>query len=222
MGQALLAELRRTNNRVRIIPNWDFTSVNSHTSPWNPTRETTGEMEDWIAATAKGEWVLPDDVDDDTVGTGAGISSSVEFTPFMYRPTGGDPWSAPDRALYHELVHASRKMRGVASDPSVNKGYKNREEYIAIILANIYLSEKGWEKFIGNHSSQSRGAILSGEDAANFLHNPQHVNVPPTTILQNFKDTQGDFYRDIVNLPPGHPKYNWVQQYEHEPAGAGS
>jgi len=86
----------------------------------------------------------------------------------------------------------------------VNKGYDNIEEYLAVVLSNIYLSDKGQDVFRGNHGS----AMLRGADADNFLHNSQNVDVRPTMFIQNFKDCQPAFYQALVDLPAWRPKYN--------------
>jgi Effector protein len=220
MGKALLAEIRRTNNRVRIIPYWDYSHLNADASPWDGVNETAGKTADWIAATAKGAAGWLDAGGRPVIGTGTGTGSEVRYTPGMLHPIDGDPAWAPDEVLFHELVHASREMRGVFFRMPVNKGYDDLEEYIAIILCNIYLSEKGQETFRGNHRSRTFSPdyfmSLRGADANNFLTNSQRVDTRPTMVIQNFKDSQPEFYRDVVNLPPGRPKYNWVKQYDQE------
>jgi hypothetical protein len=52
----------------------------------------------------------------------------------------------------------------------VNKGYDNIEEYLAVVLTNIYMSDKGQDVFRANHVS---GTTMRGADADNFLHNSQ-------------------------------------------------
>jgi hypothetical protein len=60
----------------------------------------------------------------------------------------------PDDMLVHELVHSLREMRGQLNlIPTRNAIYDNQEEYFAILLQNIYASEKGLTMFRGNHRS---------------------------------------------------------------------
>jgi hypothetical protein len=212
MGKALLAEIRRAGNRVRIIPYWDYLHPSADATPWDGVNETAGGLAVWIAATTRGATAWLDNAGRPVIGTGAGTSCEVRYTPSMYHASDG-PGEAPDEVLFHELVHASRNMKGVSFRMPVNKGYDNLNEYIAIILCNIYLSEKLQEVFVGTHRGS---AILRGAEAANFLYNSQNVDVRPTMAIQNFKDSQPEFYRDVANLPPGRPKYNWVQQYDRE------
>jgi hypothetical protein len=101
------------------------------------------------------------------VGTGGGTYVSITFTPHMWGPASFDSTtitstgtagpqglaSNPDEVLYHEMVHASRQMRGVETVGRVDKPYTNEEEYIAVVLSNIYLAEKGQKLFRAGHRS---------------------------------------------------------------------
>ena len=63
----------------------------------------------------------------------------------------------PDDCLVHELVHSLREMRGQLNlVPTRTTGYENQEEYFAILLQNIYGSEKGLTIFRGNHLTNAR------------------------------------------------------------------
>jgi hypothetical protein len=135
----------------------------------------------------------------------------VEFDPDMWSGRRmAAPSNAPDEVLYHELVHASRYVNGVFDGEPVNKGYDDAEEYLAIVLTNIYMSEKGQWIFAGDHDV----GILQGRDAIGFLNNQQHVDMPPTRLIENFRNSQRQFYDKLAHLPPYQPKYNWVRQYD--------
>jgi hypothetical protein len=224
-GQALFKELRATGNWLRILPNWRWLeSPNAYTTPdaFILAEPGGGDVRTRQAATAKGApipanggGVIRDAAGRIMVGTGAGSNSVIWYTAGMWaekrRPSG--PGYQPDEVLFHELVHASRQLRGVMNEMPVNKGYDDIEEYLAVVLTNIYLSDKGQDVFRGSHRWH---AILRGEAANNFLHNSQNVDVPPTMLIQNFKDYQFTFYQDLVDLPGWRPKYNWVRQYDRE------
>jgi hypothetical protein len=49
----------------------------------------------------------------------------------------------PEDALFHELVHAVRAMRGQINAAPGFGGFENREDFYAIMLTNIYLSTRG-------------------------------------------------------------------------------
>jgi hypothetical protein len=224
-GNALFDELRVTGKRLRILPNWNWLgSPNAYAKPDAFILSEPGNSDDktWQAATAKGA-PMPDsdggpkrdDAGKLVLGTGEGSNALIWYTPGMYsdkrRPSG--PGHQPDEVLFHELVHASRQMRGVMNEMPVNKGYDDLEEYLAEVLSNIYLSDKGQTVFSGNHGGS---VILKGPDADNFLHNSQNVDVRPTMLIQNLKDYQLSFYQALVKLPDWRPKYNWVRQYDRE------
>ncbi len=57
-------------------------------------------------------------------------------------------------------------------------------------------------------------AVLTGADADNFLRNVQHADMPPVTLMENFRVSQPVFYNALAHLPPDQPKYNWVRDYE--------
>src|SRR5262249_50212980 len=66
---------------------------------------------------------------------------TVSRGPCRLTPSSDD---TPDTTMLHELVHALREMRGqMYQVPTLDKGYDNEEEYFAILVANIYMSEQG-------------------------------------------------------------------------------
>jgi Effector protein len=81
-------------------------------------------------------------------GTGQGSDVHVQFTPGIYGASdcsGGTYGSQPDEILFHELVHAYRKMAALFNPvPTVPKLflYLHEEEWLAILIANIYIAVK--------------------------------------------------------------------------------
>ena len=95
------------------------------------------------------------------------------------------------------MVHGVRKMRGVtATATPVDKGYKNEEEYITVVLSNIYLAEKGKTTLRGSHSDFD--PLPQPRD---FLTNPQRTSISPKQLLQSFKTAQPDFYDALEKIP---------------------
>jgi hypothetical protein len=97
-------------------------------------------------------------------GTGAGSDSEIHFTPQEPVPICGSGVVAsacrlrgqgehnPDETLLHELVHSLRELLGQFHRyPTVVSGYDNEEEFFAILLTNIYISEKGGEVLRSSH-----------------------------------------------------------------------
>ncbi|MFL4977862.1 MAG: M91 family zinc metallopeptidase [Xanthobacteraceae bacterium] len=202
-GRALLAEIRSSRRRdVRIVP-YRGTGRAAFESASNP-----------VAATAKWRLVNPYKFGDVRAGKGTGSDSLIEFTPDAFKGRAmSRPGQAPDEVLYHELIHASRTMRGVVRQAFVNQDYDDHEEYLAIALANIYLSEKGQRVFRGDHYADANATRLKGWTRDNFLDNSQDVNLPPMQLMDDFKASQPNFYQALADLPPQRPKYNWVRQH---------
>src|SRR5262249_48451504 len=73
---------------------------------------------------------------------GLGSPVTLHYTPSMW---GGPFAGGPDDVLLHELVHAMRQVQGgmlALPTSGGNAGYDNDEEFLAILLTNIALSEK--------------------------------------------------------------------------------
>jgi hypothetical protein len=86
------------------------------------------------------------------VGKGGGANCNILFSPEVAEAIrnrtrkahhGHAPAMATDEILYHELVHASRMIAGVFKDTLADHWYQDAEEYLAVILTNIYVSDKG-------------------------------------------------------------------------------
>lgn len=81
-------------------------------------------------------------------GTGRGSNTTVKYSPDTYVKSacyGGLYGSQADEALFHELVHGYRYLRGMYNPiPTHEKlwGYWNEEEWLAILITNIYISAK--------------------------------------------------------------------------------
>ena len=105
-------------------------------------------------------------------GTGRGVNSEMHYTGKKFEDhydvppcprdgtvsTGvcrlglGIAAYGPDYCLVHEMVHALRFMRGLFNSlPTWDKGYDNEEEYFAILVGNIYISEKRRKQLVANH-----------------------------------------------------------------------
>jgi hypothetical protein len=196
-GLALLAEIAsRDEQECRIVPYRDK-KLNAY--EWG---------RDEVAETAKGALVDYSAPGNSKIGTGEGSDAVIEFTQEIWRGEAMRPPSdAPDEVLFHELVHASRTMRGVSDRKTVSRRYGDQEEYIAVVLTNIYMSEKGQRVFAGSHGSK----VLQGLELEFFLDNSQHVTPSPMQLLDNFRWSQPAFYKALADLPPERPKYNWVR-----------
>jgi hypothetical protein len=83
------------------------------------------------------------------IGTGIGSDCEIRFSPEMWGyggscGTGGQPGARPGEILFHEMVHAYRQMAGHSfSLPTIGtrRRYDNVEEFIAILLTNLFATD---------------------------------------------------------------------------------
>jgi hypothetical protein len=101
------------------------------------------------------------------------------------------PGMKPDEVLCHELMHAARYLGGDAKTTPIPSmpDYENEEEYFAILVSNIYSSEKGRgvESFRKSHHITDKPEMTVVEAA-------------PFVFL-----TEGDNHRLIAKFCSQHP-----------------
>ena len=89
-----------------------------------------------------GKSCMPERKQDDVVATGQGADIIISYDSLLAFEKG--PGAAPDELLLHELVHA---MRGVSGKGlrcfGAPRGYSDYEEFVAILITNVYSSEMG-------------------------------------------------------------------------------
>jgi len=93
-----------------------------------------------------------------TFGTGRGSDVVVEYHPATFRQLNVNmrriqPGAGPGEVLYHELIHALRMSWGLFIRSSVveHLHMDNFEEFCAIVAANIYRSERGFNQLRLDH-----------------------------------------------------------------------
>ncbi len=130
---------------------------------------------------------------------GQGVDVSVVYSPELW--AGGSPGRGleADSQLIHELVHTSRDLHGVADFSRVNI-YKNVDEFIAVVITNIYISEtRPLAPLRGSYGDVQHAPIrLLKPDR--FLDNWQHVHPSPRQLLNNFSVDQQELYNDLAFL----------------------
>ncbi len=144
VGRAVLTEIMLGPLfEVRILP-YDFQSgqwsvgTGAVTQAWNqraswvkdvPLSGQTADGKPYVSTSATTGRPI--------VGTGVGSSADIFFT--TRRHTGKNE---AEETLLHELLHASRKVRGVTYRMPVSGGYGNIEEFLAVTVSNMYRSQK--------------------------------------------------------------------------------
>jgi hypothetical protein len=147
-GLALLRAIRATGKTITISP-WTDTGINASTRPL-----------DWPAATPEGELVLDPSGRPKTtgkrkdvmIGTGAGSDVEIRYSPDMWGFGGSAatsfaptlPGIGPTAVLFHEMCHGYRITRGHRYSLAMMGGrvqYDNREEFFAVVLSNIFVTD---------------------------------------------------------------------------------
>ena len=227
-GKALMAEIDANNpHQVFIVPFWQRISASNYNSVTGPKdvkdrdpMDLSDDVKYDIAdATARGMPIRNSKGRPiGGSGTGKGTNSLIQFSPEMWKP-GADgiptirgsaipgvkrgtpvPGTSPDEALFHELVHATRQMRGVQTLAPANAEYENEEEYLAVIISNIYISNKNPQ------------AALRGGHNYGTLQNPEKFR--DDRLFVRFFNAQREFYRSVAQLPADRPKFNPVRQFD--------
>lgn len=159
-------------------------------------------------------------------GTGEGSHATVEFTANMWGPSGSaratGPGSLPDEVLCHELVHAGRQMQGIQHSATVDKGYENEEEFVAIVVSNVYLSEKKQTRMRGTHRFKDRvvrGRVVGMEfdvlpNPERFLDNPQGMHPPPFQMMEKIRTAQRSLHDALCDIGTGVAKFNPSRDWE--------
>jgi hypothetical protein len=131
-------------------------------------------------------------------GTGGGSGVRLTFTPQDWeRSTSAASLRARDETLLHELVHACRQIRGLENSgpisapfevlrrgdgtvvqlmtgatakPTIHSQiYNDSEEFIAILITNIYRSENGRQGLRRDHLGGNSQLVYPLTNARNFL-----------------------------------------------------
>jgi hypothetical protein len=133
-GRALLTELGSIPTKHVTIWPYEFISVASMTPTLGGETTAASTKRAWV----QGVPVCGADAQGQTfhtgkIGAGGGSNAHIMLSTGRLKH--------PEQILFHELVHATRIMRGAFWMLAVNNGYGNLEEFIAAIVTNIYLSE---------------------------------------------------------------------------------
>ena len=104
--------------------------------------------------------------------------------------------------LIHELVHASRIVGGEFYDMPMSGGYGNQEEFLAVVIADMYRSEKR-RPLINYHG----GSI----DAATFLD--IKLSPTPRLVLALLRSRQSSLFTALAQAKT---PFNPFQQVDAE------
>jgi hypothetical protein len=113
-----------------------------------------------------------DETEDRTLGTGLGTDAVVLFNPGVYADAMGQSgtlvFRRSDHVLLHELVHGLSDVSGVSAEMmGAPAGYDNLEEFTAIVVTNVYVSEIGGpiSDLVGGHDGRRMPPKLNSGQA---------------------------------------------------------
>lgn len=115
------------------------------------------------------------------MGTGRGTDTIIDYTPTVWHtselreafpPMG--PGTLSDEVLLHEMIHGLRQMRGLAHNIP-RQFYDTEEEFIAILITNIYASETGQVMLRGEHRSFMMMTVDQQADFCNDRQNQESI-----------------------------------------------
>ena len=131
-----------------------------------------------------------------TIGSGRGSNAVIEFSPLKYNDK--YPGFRPDEILIHEMVHAIRDARGINGGNkellagSIFRGgkiYDNEDEFIAILITNIYSSEQKRPSLRMDHNgfgdldTDTDETFLPHRDESDYRYRLLHKLVAQDTVL---------------------------------------
>lgn len=112
----------------------------------------------------------------------------------------GNRYFDVDDTLLHELVHALRLVRGLMCRQPLGDGWEDSEEFLAVMITNMYLSEKG------------KHYALRGDYGRTFkpLASPGSFAFGYKELLKQFRDEMPELARKLESV---NCKFNPVRDY---------
>ncbi len=168
-GQILIREIMGggLGKNVRIVPTPDADARSvpgdqNAASPYNKPLRFPGDLPNTPQVERAGQVRTGGD-GAAILGTGTGSNTTIQYHPMPWLMetfrTGRVGNVMPDDVLFHELVHALRMMSGMVEPMDMGNAdhtarYGNTEEFYAVLITNIYLSER--------NAKENRGQALRG------------------------------------------------------------
>jgi hypothetical protein len=114
----------------------------------------------------------------------------IVYSPLVFgKSTCASPGFTPDEALLHELIHAYRQLRhGLVKEAPIfapKFNYDNFEEFVAILLTNIYASAKKKTVLRKDHGATTLPQSLSQSDTF-FKNENNHAKPIHDLIIQDY------------------------------------
>ncbi|MFL5240604.1 MAG: hypothetical protein ACJ8FY_00725 [Gemmataceae bacterium] len=217
-GAAILGFIEGNKHQLTIIPYTDLYIIRHNKKRCNastdPDLDADGHPEGK-------EWYTNADLHDksgareDTSGkkgTGRGSDVHVCFNPNQTDVASGKGTSCftstlgglPDEVLFHEIIHALRFMKALdLGKPTYGKNlehYDNEEEFLAIVITNVYMSAWGLKDFRADHFGYKKAPY---QTTADFLSDADNLK----TLTNNYADF-ADVYQLLALIPGSVAAFN--------------
>jgi hypothetical protein len=214
-GKALFLELGGAQHRMVITP-WKGNAAHPNADADTVVHDKEATKRGMpLRRNDNGKIVLIDGKR--VLGLGTGADSYVKFTPAVfaeYCAKNKDPQkksgAQPDEVLFHEMVHAVRDMLGLSNPEPLGNSYGTKEEFFAILLANIYASEtRRPEDISANHEDYSMAIdntdakFLPSADPADYRYR----------LVQQFVLEHPNLANDLRRIPAERIPFNPVRRY---------
>lgn len=214
-GAALLHHIIDSGKKLWIRP---YTIYGTDDKPNAETiaMSKAGELGDIGAATEATSVGMPiynDGVVIEGSGLGLGTDTIIQFSPMVFTVEEQKKegiGSEPDEVLFHEMVHATRMMHGVSYLIPVNHGYTDEEEYLGVVLTNVYLSEKRKTVFRGGHKDGSPPL----KQPEKFLDNIQGIDMSPLVLIERFRLRSPKLYDAFAKITEDSAAFNPIREFE--------
>jgi hypothetical protein len=154
---------------------------NANTSPREaadsaPKGASARQRPYWYRGNADNPATPGDDERDDMVplglvGTGKGSDVVINFSPANIKAKKVFDRS-PDTVLFHELVHTLRIFQGLRNPvPTEKMKWMNEEEWLAVVLTNVYMSAGGSTRLRGGYGDYDQRLEAPEDTSSGFLTN---------------------------------------------------
>ena len=198
-GTLLIATIGRGAKNVRIRPSFNGPFFPLQTvvreSSYPDALEIDAHSYNWYEIGYGQSVMMPDAL---RVGTGRGAETVVEFHAAGFleaarRRSGKWANQTPDVVLLHELTHAMRGARGLQNNRSMygDLHMSNYEEFCALLVENVYRSERQQKLRLG-HGSPDRPEAQADSDFEFYKRYAADID--------HWLDVQGDFFRSMAGV----------------------
>lgn len=192
-----------------------YGKCNAHTEPDDPDAAHTEGKPYYLSKSDDPKTKKDERYDiSESKGTERGSNTGIHFTPDMWGASApcsrGVFGAMPDEVLFHELVHALRDLE--AHDDAVPTtgdllGYRNEEEYLAIVVTNVYMSAK--------YGDRGKDRLRAGVEEKKALAAPLNTSdgflkvEANRTLLGKLSGQEKDLFSTLTLVPA---KYNPIRE----------